>query len=124
MRDGAGGLADHEGIELADAAAAEAYAIEVAREIMKADEVKKRPWLLEVRNEEGVIVAEVPFAAVDQTLDHLDADLRGLVERMCENRRRIMETLHWSHRLMAQDRAGAAHPVSKPYLIVVNGKHC
>jgi hypothetical protein len=121
VRDGADGIADDEGVELADAAAAKAYAIDVAREVMKGDEVKKRPWLLEVRDQEGAIVVEVRFAAVDPTLDHLDADLRVLVERMAEDRRRIQETLHVSSCLVALG-VGSTRSVRKPYLIAVDGQ--
>jgi hypothetical protein len=67
--DGVDLLSDDEGVDLPDAAAAEAYATKVAREIMNGDEVRKRRWVLKVLDEKGAIVATVPFAAVDATLD-------------------------------------------------------
>jgi hypothetical protein len=69
-RNGSALLKDDQGLDFRDATEAKACAIEIAREILKADEVKKRSWLLEVVDENGTIIAEVPFAAIDPTLDH------------------------------------------------------
>ena len=93
LRDGKSGLLDNQGQELADAAAARAHAVQVARELMRSCELEKRHYLLDVCDEEGRVVAEVPFATVDPTLDHLQADLRNLVERLSETRREVGETL-------------------------------
>jgi hypothetical protein len=71
-RDGAHVLKDDEGVDLPDVAAARAYATEVARDIMRGDEPRKRSWVLEIFDAEGTIVAVLPFGAVDPTLGHFD----------------------------------------------------
>ncbi len=53
---------DADGVELPDAVAAIAHAVEVARELLKADERNKRSWRLDVLDNDGRPVSTVPFA--------------------------------------------------------------
>src|SRR5262245_18762783 len=83
--DGAGGVTDAEGTDLPGPAAAGAYAAQVARELMARDEVKRRHWQLEVSDDTGKVLFDVPFAAVDSAIDHLCSTTRRLVERARSN---------------------------------------
>jgi len=93
LRAGDHRILDEEGEELPDARAARDHAIQVVRELMRARESRTRHYRLDVCDQDGGLVAEVPFATVDPTLDHLSLDLRQLVERICETRREFAETL-------------------------------
>ena len=59
---------------------------------MRARESRTRHYRLDVCDEDGDLVAEVPFATVDPTLNHLQPDLKRLVERLSETRREFFET--------------------------------
>jgi hypothetical protein len=121
LRDGKSGLLDDEGQELPDPAAARAYAVQVARELMRTRELEKRHHRLDVCDEDGKVVAEVPFAMVDPTLDHLQPDLRTLVERLAQTRREVSETLFSLEFLLLRLRA-LRDPNSRPYLVAQNGQ--
>lgn len=122
IRDGAGGIVDLEGTELPDQAAAVEHAVEVIRELLRASETKKRLWRLNVCDQAGQTLFTLGFSAVDPTLDHLQQDTRDLIERLCESRRRLAESLHESKVLMAQSRAIEAQLKGKPYLIAKAGQ--
>jgi hypothetical protein len=122
VQDGAGGLADLDGTELLDRAAAEMHAVEVVRELLKSNETKKRPWCLDVLDGDGQPVFSLKFSTVDPSLDHLSADTRDLVERLSESRRRLAETVFWSRALVRHSRASEARAMRKPYLIARSGR--
>ena len=122
VQDGAGGLADLEGTELPDRAAAEMHAVEVVRELLKSNETKKRPWCLDVLDGERRPVFSLQFSTVDPSLDHLSADTRELVERLSESRRRLAETMFRSQTLVHRSRASEARAKRKPYLIAQSGR--
>src|SRR5262245_35266783 len=82
LRDGARGVSDPEGTDLPGDTAAKAYATQVAGELMRQAEVKRRHWQLDVSDDTGKVLFHVPFAAVDITIDHLALTTRGLVERL------------------------------------------
>jgi hypothetical protein len=105
-----------EGAELPDLSAAKAYAVRVARELMRPEDVKKRVWRLDVCDREGRTVFVLPFAQVDPTLDHLGPGLRDLIERLCETRRRLLETIFTLETLALHFRAADARRFGKPYL--------
>jgi len=122
LRDGESGIVDKQGSELPDGPAARAHAVQVARELMRTREVEKRHYRLDVLDKDGGVVAEVPFAAVDPTLDHLRPDLRNLVERMSNTRRELSETLFSSAWLTLELRGMRARSQRKPYLVARNGQ--
>jgi hypothetical protein len=121
LRDGKSGILDDEGQELPDAAAAREYAVQVARELMRACEPDKRHYRLDICDEDGMVVTEVPFATVDPTLDHLRPDLRTVVERLSQTRREVSETLVSLEFLLLRLRTlrGATW---RPYLAAQNGQ--
>src|SRR5688572_30492158 len=86
VRDGSGGFADREGTELPDALSARTYAQGLAREVMRANESRKRHWHVVVCDSDGKELFDLPFAAIDDSLRHLNADSRRLIEVMCEKR--------------------------------------
>src|SRR5579871_6809192 len=122
LRDGRAGIPDVEGTELSDVAAARSHAVEVARELMKRKEVAKRPWRLDVCDDRGHLAFTIPFAAVDTTLDHLAPDLRRLVERVSESKRRLSETIFRSESLALGMRAAQARRIRKPYVVTHLGR--
>ena len=119
-RDGTAVLTDDEGVDLRNTAEANAYAVEVAREMIKGDEVNRRPWLLEVLDEKDTVIASVPFATADPTLDHLSPDLRDLVKQTSDSLRTIKETLHGLNAVVVGTEAVLAEQV-KPHLVAVEG---
>jgi hypothetical protein len=119
LRDGNFEFRDDQGQELPDLAAARAYAVQVARELIRKSETEKRHCRLDVYDERD-LVAEVPFATVDPTLDHLSLDLRQLVERICETRREFAETLSSLEFLILRLRQ--MRGLSNPYLVAQDGR--
>jgi hypothetical protein len=122
LRDGQAGIADLEGTELPDRPSAQAYAIRVARELMRRNELKARAWKLEVCDRDGNPLFALPFAAVDPTLDHLTPPLRETIERLSDTKRDLAETVFslqclWSHQRQLQARMSGA-----PYLAAQNGR--
>ena len=122
VHDGAGGVLDPEGTELPNLAEAREHATDVICELLKFDEVRKRPWRLNVCDKQGTSFFEVPFSTVDPALDHLQPPTRDLVERLCESRRRLAETMFRSRALMLQAHAIRDNATRKPYLIAEFGR--
>jgi hypothetical protein len=119
---GAGGVFDPDGTELPDRAAAREHATEVIRELLRFDEARKRTWRLDVCDKRGTTLFEVPFSTVDPSLDHLQAPTRDLVERVCESRRRLAETLFRLQALRLQARPTQDNVARGPYLIAESGR--
>ena len=63
------------------------YAQAVVRELMRSREAQTRTWRLDVCDEAGACLIELPFARFDPTLDHLRPELRAMVEKFCDRRR-------------------------------------
>lgn len=120
LRDGAGEIAAEKGVELEDVTAAKAYATEIGRELLKADEVNKRCCRLDVFDAQETLVLALPLATVDPTLDHLRPELRELIERVCESRRELLETMFRLDGVVS--RASGAGPMTRPYLVARHGQ--
>ena len=120
IRNGANGIWDPEGTELPDLAAARGHAVDVIRELLKFDEIKKRSWRLDICDATGATLVAVPFSAVDPSLDHLQSGTRDLVDRLCESRRRLAETMFKSRSLLLQSQKPKA--ARRPYLIAEAGR--
>jgi hypothetical protein len=121
VHDGAGGVLDPEGTDLPSLTAAREHATNVIRELLKFDEARKRTWRLDVCDKLGATLFEVPFSTVDPTLDHLQAPTRDLVERLCESRRRLAETMFRSQALL-QSHPTKNNVTRRPYLIAESGR--
>jgi hypothetical protein len=121
LRDGGAGVTDIDGTELRDESEAKAHATQVARELMRPKELKKRPWQLDVCDDQGPLFV-VPFAAVDPTLDHLEPKLRQLIEGLCESRRALAETLFRSQLMLLRFQASRSRAAGGPYLAAQCGR--
>jgi hypothetical protein len=121
LRDGSSGIYDEIGIRLPDRERALQYAHDVVRELMSCCEVQTRFWRLDVYEDNAARIFEIPFATVDQTLDHLTPELRMMMERLCERRRALTEAAHAALRTMRESRALVALSRGKPYLVTYAG---
>jgi len=115
-------VVDRDGVELPDLETARTYAHRVARELIFRSEPRKRHWLMVVRDQNDNELFAVPFIAVDESLRHLDADTRGLLERMCEKRRALGDALFDSRMTVLRARATVARSRSRPYVATENGQ--
>src|SRR5262245_60915992 len=122
LRDGAGGASDPEGTDLPGEAAAREYATQVANGLMRHAEVKTRHWQLDVSDETGKVLFDVPFAAVDSTIDHLAPTTRRLVERLSRNRRELSEAIFDARLAVLKCKATIARSKGKPYLAAHSGR--
>ena len=121
LLNGSAPVSDETGIDVPDREHAASYGCEVARELMRGREFETRSWRLDVYDDLARCVAEIPFAALDPTLDHLAPELRSMVERMCDNRRSLQEAIHAARATIRESRALLALARGKPYLAAVNG---
>jgi hypothetical protein len=117
LRDGAGGVTDQLGVELPGRAEAEVHATAVARELMRQTETKTRHWQLDVSDRQGRVLFHLPFALVDDTIDHLPGPMREQVERLCARQRELAETVYQARLTLLEARALVARSRGKPYLI-------
>jgi hypothetical protein len=120
--DGCGGLEDETGVALTDDQSAIRYARDVAHELMKHREVETRCWQLDVYEERGRHVCEIPFASLDPTLDHLSPGMRAILESLSERRRLLGDALHAEKATIRESRALLARARGKPYLASRFGK--
>lgn len=122
LRQGSAPLADDAGIHLPDREQALVYGKEVARELMQGREAKTRSWRLDIYENHGDRVFELPFAAIDPTLDHLVPEFRSTVERLSNAYRSWQETVHAARVTMRESRALVARSRGKPYLATFAGE--
>lgn len=122
LRDAGDGVEDHDGVNLPDAEIAYRYACDVVRELMKGREPNTRSWQLEVYEDDQEKVFEIPFVRLDQTLDHLKAQTRKMVERGAAQIRSIIETHHAASTTVRESRSLVARSRGKPYLAADRGK--
>jgi hypothetical protein len=122
LREGSAPVADGTGVQLPDHEHASAYAKEVARELMHGREAQTRSWRLDVHEHEGEWVFELPFAAIDPSLDHLAPELRSTVELVCDSRRSWQEIVHATQATVRESRALVARSRGQPYLVSIAGQ--
>lgn len=115
-------LSDDTGLYLPDRERAFVYAKEVVRELMQGREDSSRTWRLDVYEDRLERVFEVPFAALDPTLDHLRPELRRIVEWVCDGRRSSREAVHAARATIREARALVARSRGKPYLAAIAGE--
>ena len=85
LKNGRHAIADRDGEEFADENAARAYAVSVARELMRNGSLRARSWRLEVCDEYLQPCFELLFASIDDSLSHLPLEYRHSIERACRN---------------------------------------
>jgi len=116
LRDGSGTLEDENGVELADDNSATQYGHDVAHELMKSRELETRSWCLDVYEEGGGRIGEIPFARVDPTLEHLTPKWRTAVEGIAERKRLLGDVISAVDATVQESRALVARARGKPYL--------
>ncbi|MFZ0609955.1 MAG: hypothetical protein WBD53_13495 [Xanthobacteraceae bacterium] len=121
INDGCGGIDDGADMALADGAQALQYAHDVAHELMRSREPQTRSWRLDVYDEAGKRVIELPFASVDPTLDHLHPDVRAMVEKFCDRRRSVAEMIFAAGNTVRESRALVARARGKLYVAAQGG---
>jgi hypothetical protein len=122
LRDGFCGIADTIGVSLADRDQALCYAHEVVRELMGCCEKQTRTWQLDVYEDHDQRIFEIPFARLDETLDHLDPGWRRTIEDSCNRSLLLRETCSAARITMRESRALVARSRGKPYLATEGGK--
>jgi hypothetical protein len=122
LRDGSCGIADTVGVSFADREQALCYAHDVIRELMSQCERQTRTWRLDVYEDHDRRVFEIPFARLDETLDHLDPHWREKVEDMCNRSRSLREACSAASETVRESRALVARSRGKPYLATDRGQ--
>ena len=122
LRDDDAGVEDADGVNLPDAAIAYRYACDVVRELMNARERRTRSWQLEVYEGGEKKIFELPFVRFDQTLDHLNAQMRDAVEHSARQIRSSKDTRHAVGVTIRETRSLVARSRGKPYLAADRGR--
>lgn len=122
LRDGSCGIADTVGVSFANRDQALCYAHDVIRELMSQCERKTRSWRLDVYENHDRRVFEIPFARLDETLDHLSPHWRSRVEDLCNRSRSLREACSAASATVQESRALVACSRGKPYLATDRGK--
>jgi len=116
------GVEDDFGVSLPNAEIAHSYACDVVRELMDRRELSTRHWRLDVYTDNGQKVFEIPFASVDQTLDHLRPNYRVAVEQ-CAQRIRSLKDVYYDATLTRRESQSlVARSRGKPYLAADRGR--
>jgi hypothetical protein len=122
LKDGSCGIADETGVPLPDREHALRYAQDVARELMGGREPQTRFWRLDVYEDGGERIFEIPFVRIDRTLDHLVPELRTIMEGMCDRQRALKEAIYAACVTVRESRALMAMAHGKPYLATCAGE--
>lgn len=122
LRDDDYGVEDSNGVNLPDAEIAYRYACDVVRELMNAREPSTRSWQLEVYEDGQDKVFEIPFVALDQTLDHLSAQMRDMAERSAQQIRSFKDTYQVTRATIREAKSLVARSRGKPYLAADRGR--
>jgi hypothetical protein len=114
-------IRDNEGIALASADVAYRYACDVVSELMDRREGKTRHWCLDLY-EEGTKISQIPFVALDQTLDDVSAEFRSQIEYTSQQIRAIKDMLLALKAARQELHALTARARGKPYLAAIEGE--
>jgi hypothetical protein len=98
-------IPDRDGVELPDDGAAREYAVAVARDLMKARQIKTRSWRVEVRDEYLMPRFDVLFASVDDSLTHLAPEFRASIQIVCHRSAMLYDSIDEVRRTLEQVRA-------------------
>jgi hypothetical protein len=122
LRDGSDGIGDGIGIDLPDRDRAYEYAREVVRELMGQREAQTRFWCLDVYENDRERIFQIPFASVDETLNHCTPQWRALIADACGRLRAAKEVHHAARQTVRESRALVARSRGKPYLATEAGR--
>ncbi len=112
---------DRDGVALASNAQARRYAEDLVRELMRHAEIRTGHWTLEVCRADGSVLFELPFAALDDSLDRFPPAVRSLVAKVRQTRRELAKACFQARMLQLQSAAIRARSAGRPYLAAVNG---
>jgi hypothetical protein len=121
LRDDDNGVEDDNGVNLPDVQIAYRYACDVVYELMNGREPSTRSWRLEVYEEGQEKIFEIPFVRLDQTLDHLNAQMRAAVERGAGQIRAVKDTYQAARATVREAKSLVARSRGKPYLAADRG---
>jgi hypothetical protein len=122
LQDGAAGIADPDGTDLVDPAAAMVHAHEVVLELMAHVEARTRHWLLDICDDSGMHLFEVPFVGIDRTIDHLEPQTRHLIEEACVKRRELASAIFDARANIRRARILVARSRRTPHLVTDRGR--
>jgi hypothetical protein len=117
-----GGVEDDIGVNLPDADTAFRYACEVVSEMMNCRERRTRSWQLDVYEDDHKKVFEIPFAALDRTLNHLNAVMPQAVEESARQIRSVKDTFQAARITVGEAKPLVARSPGKPYLAADRGR--
>jgi hypothetical protein len=117
-----GGVEDDIGVNLPDADIAFRYACEVVSEMMNCRERRTRSWQLDVYDNDHKKVFEIPFAALDRTLDHLNSVMRQAVQESARQTRSVKDTQQSARIMVRETKSLVARSRGKPYLAADRGR--
>jgi hypothetical protein len=120
LRDGSHRIEDE--IVLPDRERAFDYARKVVGELMSRREPQTWTWCLNVYEDKGARVFEMPFVRFDETLRHLVPEVRERMVDVCDRRRSLKEAMSAASITMRESRALVARSRGKPYLAAAFGQ--
>lgn len=103
LRDGSHRIEDE--IALPNRKRAFEHARAVVRELMCRREQQTRTWRLDVYEDKGGRVFEMPFVRFDETLGHLSPKGRETLVDLCDRRRSLKEAMSMAVVTMRESRA-------------------
>jgi len=121
LNTGARMIADPQGTDFADDAAAYAEAVIVAREIMRNNRHKTMSWRLQVLDAAHQFCFELLFANVDEELQYFPPHVRETVMQSAHRLAMLNDDIHAVRHSLLQVRATLARVDHMPYLAAVNG---
>jgi hypothetical protein len=113
---------DATGVNLPNAQIAYRYACDVVCELMSGREPSTRSWQLEVYEDGEKKVFEIPFARLDQTLDHLNIRMREMLEDGARQVRSIKDIYQTTKLTVREAKSLVARSRGKPYLAADRGR--
>jgi hypothetical protein len=122
VRDDDDGVEDATGVNLPNAEIAYRYACDVVCELMSGREPSTRSWQLEVYEDGEKKVFEIPFARLDQTLDHLNIRMREMLEDGARQVRSIKDIYQTTKLTVREAKSLVARSRGKPYLAADRGR--
>jgi hypothetical protein len=122
VRDDDTGIEDDFGVNLPNVAIAHNYACDVVRELMDHRERSTRHWRLDVYEDSGEKVFEIPFASLDPTLDHLTHEQRALVEHGARQIGAVKEAFYALSLTRQETHALITRSRGQPYLAASAGR--
>jgi hypothetical protein len=97
-------IADQEGVELPDKAAARHYAISVARDLMRSREAETQHWRIEVCDEYLLLLFEVLFADFSEAIELMPRDHRLRLKRVARTTAALHDALTDAQKRVAEAR--------------------